>query len=83
MLFATGDLTFATVGRMVQGAGGVFALVGAIYIASNSFPSSRAATLTGAAQMFGMAGGSAGQIRRRTDDREGMPWAFFWARDGD
>jgi len=59
LLFATGNGTAASVGRFLQGAGGVFALVGAIYIAASSFPPSRAATLIGATQMFGMAGGSA------------------------
>src|SRR4051794_12716404 len=62
LLFSTGNLTAANVGRVLQGCGGAFALVGAIYIASNNFPASRAATLTGSAQMFGMAGGSAGQL---------------------
>ena len=52
----------ASVGRLLQGAGGVFALVGAAYIATTNFPASRAATLIGATQMFGMAGGSAGQF---------------------
>ena len=52
----------ASVGRFLQGAGGVFALVGAAYIATTNFPASRAATLIGATQMFGMAGGSAGQF---------------------
>ena len=52
----------ASVGRLLQGAGGVFALVGAVYIATTNFPASRAATLIGATQMFGMAGGSAGQF---------------------
>ena len=40
----------------------MFALVGAVYIATTNFPASRAATLIGATQMFGMAGGSAGQF---------------------
>ena len=52
----------ASIGRFLQGAGGVFALVGAAYIATTNFPASRAATLIGATQMFGMAGGSAGQF---------------------
>jgi MFS family permease len=77
-LFATGDLTSAYVGRILQGAGGAFGLVGAIYIASNSFPSSRAATLTGAAQMFGMAGGTAGQILVAPMMTLGLPWFGFW-----
>ena len=54
--------TSPSVGRLLQGAGGVFALVGAAYIATTNFPASRAATLIGATQMFGMAGGSAGQF---------------------
>ena len=81
-LFATGDLTLATLGRVVQGAGGAFALVGAIYIASNNFPSSRAATLTGAAQMFGMAGGSAGQMIVGPLVARGLPWGTFWVAMG-
>src|SRR3954467_15638824 len=34
LLFATGSREAASVGRFLQGAGGVFALVGAIYIAT-------------------------------------------------
>ena len=62
LLFASGSSELASVGRLLQGAGGVFALVGAVYIATKSFPASMAATLIGATQMFGMAGGSAGQF---------------------
>ena len=62
LLFATGNGQLASIGRFLQGAGGVFALVGAAYIATTNFPASRAATLIGATQMFGMAGGSAGQF---------------------
>src|SRR6187455_660071 len=36
LLFATGDGQLASLGRLVQGAGGVFALVGAVYIATTS-----------------------------------------------
>src|SRR6188508_1242176 len=62
LLFASGNSQVASLGRFIQGAGGVFALVGAAYIATTNFPASRAATLIGATQMFGMAGGSAGQV---------------------
>src|SRR5678815_2962973 len=62
LLFATGNSQLAGAGRFLQGAGGVFALVGAIYIATKNFAPSKAATLIGATQMFGMAGGSAGQF---------------------
>ncbi len=61
LLFGMGNQAAASAGRFLQGAGGVFALVGAVSIASRNFPASRAATLIGATQMFGMAGGSAGQ----------------------
>jgi MFS family permease len=65
-------------GRFLQGAGGVFGLVGAVYIASSSFPASRAATLIGATQMFGMAGGSAGQFVVGPAIAAGVVWSAFW-----
>ena len=68
LMFATGDAGIASVGRFLQGAGGVFALIGAVYIATTSFPA--------------VAGGNAhrrhadvrhgrrvrGPVRRRADD---------------
>jgi MFS family permease len=78
LLFATGSGEAASVGRLLQGAGGVFALVGAVYIATTSFPASRAATLIGATQMFGMAGGSAGQFVVGPVIAAGVPWSRFW-----
>ena len=82
LLFATGNQEAASVGRLLQGAGGVFALVGAVYIASTSFPASRAATLIGATQMFGMAGGSAGQFVVGPLIGGGLPWTTFWVAMG-
>ena len=78
ILFATGDPTVASVGRFLQGAGGVFALIGAVYIATTYFPASRAATLIGATQMFGMAGGSAGQFVVGPAIDGGLGWNQFW-----
>jgi sugar phosphate permease len=78
LLFGLGNGTAASLGRVLQGAGGVFALVGAVYIATTSFPASRAATLIGATQMFGMAGGSAGQFVVGPMVAAGMPWSRFW-----
>lgn len=78
LLFATGDVAAASVGRVLQGAGGVFALVGAVYIVSQGFPAARAATLIGATQMFGMAGGSAGQFLVGPLIAAGVPWRGFW-----
>jgi len=78
LLFATGDPTLAAVGRFIQGAAGVFALIGAVYIATTYFPASRAATLIGATQMFGMAGGSAGQFVVGPLIGGGLAWDSFW-----
>ena len=82
LLFATGSPEAARAGRLLQGAGGVFALVGAVYIATTSFPASRAATLIGATQMFGMAGGSAGQFVVGPVMTSGLPWQAFWTAMG-
>jgi MFS family permease len=78
LIFATGNQGVASAGRFLQGAGGVFALVGAIYIATQNFPASRAATLIGATQMFGMGGGSAGQFAVGPMISGGLGWREFW-----
>jgi sugar phosphate permease len=82
LLFATGSAPVAAAGRLLQGAGGVFALIGAAYIATTYFPASRAATLVGATQMFGMAGGSAGQILVGPVIAGGTSWTTFWIAVG-
>jgi len=78
LLFASGTAPAASVGRVLQGMGGSFALVGAVFIATTRFPASRAATLIGATQMFGMAGGTAGQLAVGPLIAGGMPWSRFW-----
>jgi len=78
LLFASGNGDLASLGRLLQGAGGVFALIGAVYVATKSFPASMAATLIGATQMFGMAGGSAGQFVVGPVIAAGVPWSRFW-----
>ncbi len=82
LLFATGNREVAGIGRFMQGAGGVFALIGAIYIATKNFPASKAATLIGATQMFGMAGGSAGQFVVGPLIAQGLSWNAFWVGMG-
>jgi len=82
LLFGSGNREAASIGRLLQGAGGVFALVGAVYIATKNFPASRAATLIGATQMFGMAGGSAGQFAVGPLISRGMSWKVFWTGMG-
>lgn len=78
LLFASGNYELAVIGRLLQGAGGCFALIGAAYIAMKNFPASRAATLIGATQMFGMAGGSAGQFVVGPMIATGVVWSSFW-----
>lgn len=82
LLFATESANVAGVGRFMQGAGGVFALVSAIYIATKNFPASQAATLVGATQMFGMAGGAAGQFLVGPMIGGGLAWNHFWVGMG-
>jgi MFS family permease len=78
ILFSTGDATLASAGRFMQGAGGVFALIGAVYLVTAYMPVSRAATLVGLTQMFGMAGGSAGQFIVGPVIAGGVTWDRFW-----
>jgi MFS family permease len=82
LLFSTGSVPAASAGRFLQGAGGVFALLGAIYIATKYFPAAYAASLIGATQMFGMAGGSAGQFFVGPLITAGLPWSRFWTYAG-
>jgi len=78
LMFSTGDPTIGSIGRFMQGAGGVFALIGAVYLVTTFMPAARAATLIGATQMFGMAGGSAGQFVVGPLIGSGLPWDRFW-----
>ena len=82
MLFGTGNVALANVGRFLQGAGGAFALIGAAYLITNNFPASVAASFIGATQMFGMAGGSAGQFLVGPIIKNGVPWDRFWIYTG-
>jgi MFS family permease len=82
LMFGTGNVATANIGRFVQGAGGVFALVGAVYLVTKSFPASMAASFIGATQMFGMAGGSAGQFLVGPIIKNGLQWNQFWIYAG-
>jgi MFS family permease len=82
LLFASGHATVGGAGRFLQGAGGAFAMVGAAYIAVTYFAASRAATLIGATQMFGMAGGSAGQFVVGPLIGAGTGWSVVWLAMG-
>jgi MFS family permease len=82
LLFGSGDIIAANIGRFIQGAGGVFALVGAVYLVTKNFPASMAASFIGATQMFGMAGGSAGQFLVGPLIKRGLPWGRFWVYAG-
>jgi MFS family permease len=78
LLFGTGNVALANIGRFLQGAGGAFALIGAVYLITKNFPVSVAASLIGATQMFGMAGGSAGQFLVGPIIKHGVTWDRFW-----
>lgn len=82
LMFGSGNVVAANVGRFLQGGGGAFALVGAVYLISKNFPASTAASFIGATQMFGMAGGSAGQFCVGPMIKHGMPWEHFWIYAG-
>jgi MFS family permease len=82
LLFGTGNVAAANIGRFLQGAGGVFALVGAVYLVTKNFPASMVASFIGATQMFGMAGGSAGQFLVGPMIKRGLPWGQFWIYAG-
>lgn len=78
LLFAMGNSDLASVGRVLQGVGGSCGAIGAIYIATKGFPPSQAATLIGATQMFGMAGGAAGQFAVGPLIGRGLTCNRFW-----
>jgi MFS family permease len=82
LLFGAGNVPVANIGRFLQGAGGAFALIGAVYLITKNFPASVAASLIGATQMFGMAGGSAGQFFVGPIIKGGLPWNQFWIYTG-
>jgi MFS family permease len=82
LLFGSGSVAAANVGRFLQGAGGVFALVGAVYLVTKNFPATSVASFIGATQMFGMAGGSAGQFGVGSLIKHGLPWGRFWIYAG-
>src|SRR5690242_8667135 len=82
LLFGIGNVAVANIGRFLQGAGGAFALIGAVYLISKNFPASVAASFIGATQMFGMAGGSAGQFLVGPMIKNGLAWSQFWIYAG-
>src|SRR4051794_7837048 len=82
ILFSTADPIWGSIGRLLQGAGGVFALIVAVYLVTTYMPASRAATMIGVTQMFGMAGGSAGQFAVGPMIGSAFPWDRFWLAMG-
>jgi MFS family permease len=82
LLFATGNVAAANIGRFLQGAGGAFALIGAVYLITKNFPATLAASFIGMTQMFGMGGGSAGQFLVGPMIKGGVSWDRFWIYAG-
>ena len=82
LLFGSGNVTAANIGRFLQGAGGSFALIGAVYLITKNFPATVAASFIGVTQMFGMGGGSAGQFLVGPLMKSGLSWDRFWIYAG-
>lgn len=83
ILFGSGDEMLASTGRLMQGAGSAFGFVGAVYVATRSLPARNLALAIGATQMFGMAGGSAGQASvNNLVNIQGIAWQSFWITAG-
>lgn len=79
VLFGSGDPACAAAGRLLQGAGSAFGFVGAVFVATRNLPARNLALAVGATQMFGMAGGSAGQAPvNNLVNVQGLPWQSFW-----
>jgi MFS family permease len=78
LLFATGVPVLCALGCFVQGSASAFALVGCAYIATTRFPPSRAASLIGATQMFGMAGALASSFLIAPAIAAGLGWRVVW-----
>jgi MFS family permease len=82
LLFATGDLTETSVGRVLQGVGGAFACIGAVYLAAVRLPPSGRAMYVGIVQMFGMTGALAGQFVVGPAIASDLAWNGFWSLMG-
>lgn len=78
LLFATGQPALCGLGCFVQGSASAFALVGAAYVATTRFPQSRAASLIGFTQMFGMAGASSASLLIAPAIAGGFGWRAVW-----
>jgi MFS family permease len=78
LLFATGQRVLCGLGCFIQGCASAFALVGCAYIATTRFPPSRAASLIGATQMFGMAGALASSFLIAPAIAAGLGWRTVW-----
>lgn len=83
LLFGSGNHLYASIGRLLQGAGSAFGFVGAVFVATKSLPARNLALAVGATQMFGMAGGSAGQATvNNLIHVRGIDWQLFWMLAG-
>jgi MFS family permease len=79
LLFVVDGFATAQIGRLLQGAGGAFALTGAVYLAASGLAPSRLAMAIGIAQGVGMLGAWAGQlIVSEMFLVWGTPWQVVW-----
>ena len=83
LLFGSGNQLYASLGRALQGAGSAFGFAGAVFVATKILPTRNLALAVGATQMFGMAGGSAGQAMVNNLIHVcGIDWQLFWILAG-
>jgi MFS family permease len=78
LLFSVQMLPAAYAGRLLQGAGSAFAMVGAAYLATHGFSARWLATAIGATQCIGMLGGYAGQFVVGPWLEHGIGWQTVW-----
>ena len=78
LLFSTGKSSGGNCREVPAGRGRCLRAGGSRFHRQHKFPRLRAATLIGATQMFGMAGGSAGQSVVGPMIAGGLAWNHFW-----
>jgi MFS family permease len=78
LMFASGNGNLASIGRFLQGAGGVFALVGAVYIATTNFPRRARRPSSAPRRCSAWPAVRLGNSSSARSSRQGTPWNGFW-----
>ena len=79
LLFGSGYVFGAYVGRLLQGAGSGLAFTSAVFLATRGFPKEWLASAVGVTQCFGMMGGFMGQaVVSPVINQQWLTWQTFW-----